>query len=152
MGCYHCSNNNEKQELLIEQSKELIQQNKELIQQNTVIKSTSVELTESLNKLGEKISSLFPKDDDEDKKENENDIVNIIFWLNGERKNVAIEKNKPILEAYEILQKREIHCKDIDKVKITYNMENITERIKHGEIVSNLGNNSKVELKVSIME
>ena len=159
MGCYpYCSKNNENQELLIErskeligQSKELIEQNKKLIQQNTEIKSTSVDLTESLNKLGEKISSLFPKDHDEDKKEN--DKVNIIFQLGGGRKkNVAIEKNKTILEAFKKFQEREINCKDIDKVKITYSAEDITEKIKHGEIVSNLGNNSKFELKVSNME
>ena len=151
MGCYpYCSKNNENQELLIEQSKKLIEQNTKLIQQNTEIKSTSVDLTESLNKLGEKISSLFPKDHDEDKKEN--DKVNIIFQLGGERKNIPIEKNKTILEAFKKFQEREINCKDIDKVKITYSAEDITEKIKHGEIVSNLGNNSKFELKVSNME
>ena len=108
-----------------------------------------------MNKLGEKISSFLQSNLNNTEVFNEkesDDVVNIIFLFKGEKKNVAISREKTILEAYKMLKEKEISCPEIDKMKILYNGENITDKIKNGGIISELGMNANIKLEVSFYE
>ena len=168
MGSFCYSKKNEDKEEF------LIKQNKELIEQNEIIVSTSIDLIESINKLGEKISSIQISNNNQDtnliinqnpninnnnndtikliqnniNNEDNNDMINIVFNLEGKKQNVAINKNKQLLEAVKSLQKKEISCHDLNKIILIYNNRDITENVLQGEIISNFGINTTAEIKV----
>ena len=172
MGCFCCNMKNEDKEEF------LIKQNKELIEQNEIIVSTSIDLIESINKLGEKISKIQNNNNNTEtniirkpnpiisninindninqnqlinNNDNENKI-NIIFILEGKKQNVAINKNKQFLEAIKKLQEKTILRNDLNKIKLNYNSKDITKNVLEGEIISNLGINRDAEIKVSFRD
>ena len=164
--CYN-TKNEDKEEFLIKQ-------NKELIEQNEIIVSTSIDLIESINKLGEKISSIQNSNNNNSNSnliinqnhninnnndninliqnninnEDNNNTINIIFNLEGKKNNAPINKNEPFLEAVRSLQQKEISCNDLNKIKFTYNGRDITENALQGEIID-FGINTNPEIKVS---
>ena len=161
MGCFCYSLKNEDNEEF------LIKQNKELIEQNEIIVSTSIDLIESINKLGEKITLVQNTDNNNpisnliihpnpnqnqiinNNNEDNHNIINIVFILEGKKYCVPINKNRPFLEAIQSLQKKEIICNDLNKIEIIHNSTIITENVIRGDIISDIGINTDTVIKVS---
>ena len=147
----------------------LIEQNKILIEQNKTISSTSLTLIKNINFLSNKLSYIeisyrISNNNNMDSNEinneintnnnnnnfnNDENIINIIFKLNDEKINVYIDSNKKFLDAIKILQTKKISCSNLNKMIIRYNSINITERVKAGEIISELGIISNTEVSIS---
>ena len=152
MGCFSIySKFQENSDLLIVQNEKLIQQNQQVL--NTI----STELMQSMNLLGEKISnlqnSIKSKESNPFIKQITNDEkINIVFIYNGERINVPIDRDKTLKEAFQVFQERQPSCKDINKLRVIYNTENIVDKIKQGDLISSLGISSNIEMKVDFIK
>ena len=160
MGCCYIYEKKEK-EFLIEQNEKLIEQNKTII-------STSLKFLKDINFLNNKLSYIENSyrinnnnnmDNNEKYNEintnnnnnfnNDENIINIIFKLGDEKINVSIDSNKKFLDAIKILQTKKISCSNLNKMIIRFNSVNITERVKAGEIISQLGITSNTEVSIS---
>ena len=117
MGSFCYSKKNEDKEEF------LIKQNKELIEQNEIIVSTSIDLIESINKLGEKISSIQINNNSPDTNliinpspninNSNNDTINLIQNNNNNNNNDTIN----------LIQNNINNEDNNDMINIVFNLE-----------------------------
>ena len=87
-----------------------------------------------------------------EKNENEN-LTNIIFALeNGEKINVQIEKDGKLLDALEQLGEMMKDYNDIGKIEIYDGNDDITDKVKNGEILSAFGFNDYHIIQIKLKD
>ena len=87
-----------------------------------------------------------------EKNENEN-LTNIIFALeNGEKINVQIEKDGKLLDALEQLGEMMEDYNDIGKIEIYDGNDDITDKVKNGEILSAFGFNDYHIIQIKLKD